>query len=115
MPQLKLDEAKAVEEVEARMEAAADASSQAAQQAGGGGGGAPGGGGPALSGRTVSNLQLEVLASRAQAEEAGDAGDGGTGQTLLELCSSEGLGFVEHGTWPAPPALPGVPAQHFCT
>lgn len=61
--QLKLDEAKAVEEVEARMTDA----------------------GP---GRSVSNVQLEVLSAQALADEEA-AAEACTTQTLLELCSSE--------------------------
>ncbi|EFN59234.1 hypothetical protein CHLNCDRAFT_138218 [Chlorella variabilis] len=59
--QLKLDEAKAVEEVEARMTDA----------------------GP---GRSVSNVQLEVLSAQALADEEA-AAEACTTQTLLELCS----------------------------
>ena len=41
----------------------------------------------AAGGRTVSNLQLEVHAEQALADE--QEGEGGTMQTLLELCSRE--------------------------
>ena len=73
MLQLKLDEAHAGEELEARMAEA---------------GAAPGGGGQGLSGRTTSNLQLEVLSEQALHDEL-EAGDAGTAQTLHELCCSE--------------------------
>ena len=93
-PQLKLDEAAAVEEVEARMQAAtaaAAAGPDAAPRAGSAPG-SPAAQRPSLSGRTVSNLQLEVLSAQALADEAGAEGGGGepgTAQTLLELCCSE--------------------------
>lgn len=61
--QLKLDEAAAVEEVEARMAEAA-----------------------AGPGRTTSTLQLEVLAAQALEDEAAVAQEC-TAATLLELCS----------------------------
>lgn len=105
--QLKLDEARAVEAVEARMSVDLDAA------------------GP---GRTVSNLQLEVLSQQAVADEAAAAcgGGGDTGscmQTLLELCSTAPLAerYVKyHEEWlkrcllkifSAPPR--SVERQHF--
>lgn len=78
--QLKLDEARAVQEMDARMAAAA---TQRADQAAG----APPPAQP--PGRTVSNLQLEVQAEQALADE--QEGEAGTAQTLLELCSREGV------------------------
>ena len=76
--QLKLDEARAVQEMETRMAAAAQ---QRAEQAAGA---APP---QAAPGRTVSSLQLEVQAEHALADE--QEGEAGTAQTLLELCSRE--------------------------
>jgi hypothetical protein len=71
--QLKLDEKRAVEEVEARL-----------------GGGDSGGNMPA---RSVSNIQLEVLSAHALEDEQVEARQCTT-QTLLELCSSEWLGVA---------------------
>lgn len=81
--QLKLDEARAVQEMEARMAAAA---AQRADQAAGAPPPAP------PPGRTVSNLQLEVQAEQALADE--QEGEAGTAQTLLELCSRENGGLA---------------------
>ena len=72
LPQLRLDEAHAGEELEARMAGA----------------GATSAGGQGLSWRTTSNLQLEVLSQQAVADEL-EVGDSCTAQTLHELCSSE--------------------------
>ena len=80
--QLKLDEAKAATEVEARMAALhQDAQQQQQQQQ--------------LLGRaaSASALQLEVLSQQAAADEQA-ALDVSTAQTLLELCSSESLAGV---------------------
>ncbi len=86
--QLKLDEARAVQEMDTRMAAAAQ---QRAEQAAGV---APPPGPP---GRTVSNLQLEVQAEHALADE--QEGEAGTAQTLLELCSREMCGVVWCDVW----------------
>jgi hypothetical protein len=91
--QLKLDEAHAGEELEARMAAA---------------GAAPGGGGHGLSGRTTSNLQLEVLSEQAVHDEL-EAGDAGTAQTLHELCSSECQPAVQRCTRRQPTLLYPMP------
>lgn len=80
--QLKLDEARAVEEVEARMTAASEGAAASSAEAG------PAAAAPSLSGRTVSNMQLEVLSSQALADEQQE-GEACTTQTLLQLCSSE--------------------------
>ena len=77
-PQLKLDEARAVQAVEARMTAAQQQKQEAAEA---------GQAAAALAGRSVSNLQLEVQAEQALADE--QEGEAGTTQTLLELCSRE--------------------------
>ena len=77
--QLKLDEAKAATEVEARM-AALHQDAQQQQQLG--------------RSASASALQLEVLSQQAAAD-AQAAPAVSTAQTLLELCSSESLVRVQ--------------------
>lgn len=128
--QLKLDEAAAVEEVEARQQAAtaaAAAGPDAAQRKPGSRpGSSPGSpaAAPRLPGRTVSNLQLEVLSAQALADDAAEGGGGepGTAQTLLELCSSEravwGAGAQEERaccTCCAPTSSPSPATTATCT